>query len=284
MKLGSFCIDGRDTYGLVSEDGIIDLGKHFGGRYANLRDLLASPDGMVQVRKCLETSPADVALTDIEYRPVITNPAKIFCIGVNYADHLEETKIQKAEHPTVFLRYAASQIGHQCPLLLPRESSQLDYEGEVALIIGKPGRRIAPGDAWSHIAGYACYNDGSVRDWQFHSTQWGPGKNFAATGAFGPWMTTADELDVRKNPLQLITRVNGEVMQHAETSLMIFSIPELISYCSVMLPLEVGDVIVTGTPGGVGMARTPPRYLRIGDTVEIEVSGVGALSNKVEVG
>ncbi|MBV7486836.1 fumarylacetoacetate hydrolase family protein [Bordetella sp. BOR01] len=282
MKLGSFRIAGRDTYGAISGDAVIDLGARLGPRYATLRKLLAEPDGLAIAREHVQAGRVDASLAEVAYLPVVPDAEKIFCIGVNYADHLEETRIARAAHPTVFLRYAASQVGHDQAMLMPRESAQLDYECEVAVVIGKAGRRIAVAEAWSHVAGYACYNDGSVRDWQMHTSQWGPGKNFLATGGFGPWMTTADELDPRREPLQLTTRLNGEVMQHSDTSLMIFGIGELIAYCSTMLPLAPGDVIVTGTPGGVGMARKPPRYLAVGDTVEVEVSGVGILRNRVQ--
>jgi 2-keto-4-pentenoate hydratase/2-oxohepta-3-ene-1,7-dioic acid hydratase in catechol pathway len=241
-------------------------------------------DGLQLARRTAEQArQPDAALADVQFLPVIPDARKVFCIGVNYADHLEETKIRKSPHPTVFMRYAESQVAHGQPLLHPRESTQFDFEGEVALVIGRGGRRIRPQDAWSHIAGYACYNDGSVRDWQFHTTQWGPGKNFAATGGFGPWMVTADELDVQSSPLQLTTRLNGTVVQQSNTSLMIFPIPELIAYCSTLLPLAPGDVIVTGTPGGVGMARVPQLFLKAGDRVEVEVSGIGVLCNDVRM-
>ena len=280
MKLGSFRVAGRDTFGAVRADGIVDLGRRL--QCGSLRELLSLEGGLALARRTAEAAEqADVPLADVQYLPVIPDAGKIFCIGVNYADHLEETKIRKSAHPTVFLRYAESQTGHQQPLLHPRESSQFDFEGEVALVIGRGGRRIRAEDAWDHIAGYACYNDGSVRDWQMHTTQWGPGKNFAGTGSFGPWMTTADELDLRHRPLELTTRLNGTVVQNAKTDLMIFAIPELIAYCSTILPLAPGDVIVTGTPGGVGMARMPPLYLKPGDRLEVEVSGIGVLRNQV---
>lgn len=282
MKLGSFRVAGRETFGAVRGDGIVDLGRRLGPDCGTLRGLLSMDGGLDLARRTVERAEqADVPLAAVQYLPVIPDPRKIFCIGVNYADHLEETKIRKAAHPTVFLRYPESQTAHGEPLLHPRESTQFDFEGEVALVIGRGGRRIQPQDAWNHVAGYACYNDGSVRDWQFHTTQWGPGKNFARTGAFGPWMTTADELDLRRQPLTLVTRLNGNVVQQADTNLMIFAIPELIAYCSTLLPLAPGDVIVTGTPGGVGMARTPPLFLKPGDRVEVEVSGVGVLRNEV---
>lgn len=281
MKLASFILDGKATFGAVVDGKMIDLGAALNHRYVDLRSLLSADEGLDDARRCIGSAPRPIALEDLVFLPVIPNPDKIFCIGVNYADHLEETGIRKAEHPTVFLRYAASQVGHQQPMLLPRESLQFDFEGEVAIVIGKGGRRIAEADAWRHIAGYSCYNDGSIRDWQFHTTQWAPGKNFPSTGAFGPWMSTVDELDPVAQPLKLTTRLNGAVVQQSDTSLLIFKIPELIAYCSTFIPLVPGDVIVTGTPGGVGMARTPPLFMQAGDVVEIEVTGIGKLSNTI---
>lgn len=281
MKLASFILDGKATFGAAVDDKIIDLGAALNHRYVDLRSLLSADEGIDDARRCIKSVPRSIELEGVAFLPVIPNPDKIFCIGVNYADHLEETKIRKTEHPTVFLRYAQSQVGHQQPMLLPRESSQFDFEGEVAIVIGKGGRRIAEADAWRHIAGYSCYNDGSIRDWQFHTTQWAPGKNFPSTGAFGPWMTTVDELDPVAQSLTLTTRLNGKVVQQSDTSLLIFKIPELIAYCSTFMPLVPGDVIVTGTPGGVGMARMPPLFMQAGDVVEIEVTGIGKLSNTI---
>lgn len=281
MKLASFLNNGRATFGVVLPDGLVDLGKHLGARYPDLRSLLASEQGLAEARECAHRRP-DVGMDSVRFLPVIPQPGKIWCIGVNYADHLEETKIQRAAHPTVFMRYPQSQVGHGESLLLPPEASEFDFEGEVALVIGKGGRRIDPHKAWQHIAGYAPYNDGSLRDWQFHTTQWAPGKNFVATGAFGPWMATTDEADPSQRPLVLTTRLNGDVVQHSDTSKLIFSIPEILAYCSTVLPLEPGDVIVTGTPGGVGMARTPKLFLKPGDVVEVQVEGVGTLRNTVK--
>ena len=195
-------------------------------------------------------------------------------------EHRLETGRDKTEKPTVFMRIADSQIGHQQPILVPIESHELDYEGEIAVVIGKQGRRISAADSWSHIAGYACYNDASVRDWQRHTTQFTPGKNFVATGGFGPWLVTRDEIKDGAE-LPLTTRLNGQVMQQATTAMMIFSIPELIAYVSTYTVLRPGDVIVTGTPGGVGMKRKPPVWMKDGDTVEVEVGGIGILRNPI---
>jgi 2-keto-4-pentenoate hydratase/2-oxohepta-3-ene-1,7-dioic acid hydratase in catechol pathway len=183
-------------------------------------------------------------------------------------------------NPVLFARYAGSQIGHGAPLIKPLESDEFDYEGELAVIIGKAGRRIPETEALHHVAGYACYNDGSVRDWQRHTQQFMPGKTFSGTGGFGPWMVTADEIP-DPTELHLQTRLNGEVVQDTDVSLLIASIPRLISYCSTILPLLPGDVIVSGTPGGVGARRNPPLWLRDGDTCEVEISRIGVLSNPV---
>jgi 2-keto-4-pentenoate hydratase/2-oxohepta-3-ene-1,7-dioic acid hydratase in catechol pathway len=278
VKLGSFRLDGKNTYGIFTERGVIDLGKRLGGKYPDLKALIAA-DALGEAKALAGTNP-DAALEAIAYLPVIPNPGKILCIGLNYEEHRKETRREKTDHPSVFTRFAESQVGHAQPMLRPRESTMFDYEGEIALVIGRGGRRIAEADAWQHIAGYSCYNDGSVRDWQRHTTQWIPGKNFVATGGFGPWMVSADEIAPGAE-LELTTRLNGQVMQHADTSMLIFPIPRLIAYCSTFAPLASGDVIVTGTPGGVGMRREPPVWMKDGDTVEIEVSRVGVLRNTV---
>jgi 2-keto-4-pentenoate hydratase/2-oxohepta-3-ene-1,7-dioic acid hydratase in catechol pathway len=184
-----------------------------------------------------------------------------------------------APHPTVFLRLIESLQAHCAPLLIPRESSQFDYEGELALVVGSPGRRIAEHDAWNHIAGVSCFNDGSVRDWQSHTHQFTPGKNFPLTGAFGPALVTPDELPADR-VLQVETRVNGRTLQQASTDQMIFPVPRLVAYVSTFMTLQPGDVIVTGTPGGVGAKRKPPLWLVDGDEVEVEISHVGVLRNR----
>jgi 2-keto-4-pentenoate hydratase/2-oxohepta-3-ene-1,7-dioic acid hydratase in catechol pathway len=214
---------------------------------------------------------------------VIPRPDKILCVGVNYREHREETGRAPTEHPTIFVRFAASQIGQDQPMLRPVESERLDFEGEIALIIGRRGRRIPPASALEHVAGFSCYNDGSVRDYQRHTTQFTPGKNFVGTGAFGPWMVTRDEIG-DPAALELTTRVNGEVMQHARADQLIFGFEAIIAYCSTFTELVPGDVIVTGTPGGVGAARTPPLFLQPGDVVEVEVQPLGTLRNTVAVG
>jgi 2-keto-4-pentenoate hydratase/2-oxohepta-3-ene-1,7-dioic acid hydratase in catechol pathway len=277
MKLCSFTKDGTASYGLVTDGGIVDLGKRFDA--ATLRDFLASGD-MAAAQK-LAAGPADYAFDAVQHDPVIPNPDKIICVGLNYHAHIAETGREETPNPVLFARYAGSQIGHGAALIKPLESDQFDYEGEVAVIIGKPGRRIAEADALDHVAGYACYNDASVRDWQKHTHQFMPGKTFAGTGGFGPWMVTADEIpDPTKMRLQ--TRLNGETVQDTTLDMLVTSIPRLIAYCSTILPLLPGDVIVSGTPGGVGARRNPPLWMKDGDICEIEVSGVGILSNPIK--
>lgn len=276
MKLCSFTTGGASSYGLVTDNGIVDLGKRFAA--PTLRDFLAGGD--LAAAAALASEPADYAFDAVSHDPVIPNPDKIICVGLNYHTHIEETGREETPNPVLFARYAGSQIGHDKPLIKPLESDLFDYEGEVAVIIGKEGRRIPEADALDYVAGYACYNDASVRDWQKHTHQFMPGKTFADTGAFGPWMVTADEIpDPTKMHLQ--TRLNGEVVQDTEVSMLVTSIPRLIAYCSTILPLLPGDVIVSGTPGGVGARRNPPLWMKEGDVCEVEVSGIGTLSNPI---
>jgi 2-keto-4-pentenoate hydratase/2-oxohepta-3-ene-1,7-dioic acid hydratase in catechol pathway len=278
VKFLSFAVANQPSYGYLVEQGIVDLGRRLGERAPNLRALLCQPDprGLALEAGAV----ADHRLDEVSLLPVIPNPEQIFCVGLNYADHVAETNRQSTEQPMIFMRVPASQVGHGQPLLRPRESERFDYEGEIAVIVGKPGRRISEADAWDHIAGYACYNDGSVRDWQLHTAQWGPGKNFYRTGGFGPWMVTADEIGPDEE-MTLVTRVNGVELQRASTRQLIHSIPRLIAYISTFTPLAVGDVIVTGTPGGIGLKRTPPLFLKPGDKVEVEVDRIGTLVNGV---
>lgn len=279
MKLVSFERNGRAGFGAVIDGGVVDLGAALNGRHADLMALLAA-DALGEARAALAGRAADFALADVTLLPVIPNPGKIWCCGLNYGEHVRETNREITEQPTFFLRVADSQVGHGQAIMRPKESLQLDYEAEIAVIIGKPGRRIAEADVWDHIAGYSCYNDGSVRDWQRHTSQWVPGKNFWRTGGFGPWMVTTDEIPAR-TVMTLVTRLNGQEMQRATTEMMIHSIERQIAYVSTIAPLQAGDVIVTGTPGGVGARRTPPVWMKPGDVVEIEVDRVGVLRNTI---
>ena len=281
MKLATFKTAQGASYGAVTGKGIVDLRRYLGNQYADLRTLLEG-NALDQAKKYLSEAP-DYQPSDVTWLPVIPNPDKIVCVGLNYEEHRAETGRDKTEQPALFLRVAESQVGHRQPIVRPRESTHLDFEAEIAVVIGRTGRRISQKDSWSHIAGYSCYNDGSVRDWQRHTIQWTAGKNFARTGAFGPWMVTADEIPPN-TVLTLSCRLNGERMQHATTEQMIFKIPKLIEYISTFTTLLPGDVIVTGTPGGVGARRTPPLWMKPGDNVEIEIDKVGVLENSIAEG
>jgi 2-keto-4-pentenoate hydratase/2-oxohepta-3-ene-1,7-dioic acid hydratase in catechol pathway len=274
MKLISYVHQGQAGWGIVQADRVVPL---HSARYPTLLSALQS--GKLEGIAAEASAPA-IALADIQYLPVIPQPGKIFCVGHNYEEHRIETARDKTQHPLLFMRVAESQTAHGQAIVLPPESSQLDYEGEIAIVIGKAGRRIKEEDAWDHVAGYSAYNDGSIRDWQRHTMQFTAGKNFSGTGAFGPWLVTRDEI-ADGAELTLETRLNGTVMQHTTTASMIFPIPVLIAYISAFTTLQPGDVIVTGTPGGVGAKRTPPVWMKPGDKVEIEVSGVGVLVNTI---
>lgn len=276
MKLITYKHEGIEKFGIAKEGGIVELTGKLDAM--SIRELLEK-DLINQLRN-FEQEITTLPYEDIEFLPVITNPGKIFCAGVNYDEHRIETKRDVLENPTIFFRVADSQIGHNEPLLIPHESDRLDYEGEIAIVISKEGRRIKEEDAYNYIAGYSCYNDGSIRDYQLHSSQWGPGKNFTGTGAFGPWLVLADEIG-EGEVLTVETRLNGEVMQKSDTTNLLFSIPRLIAYTSTFTTLRPGDVIVTGTPGGVGAKRQPPVFMKEGDVVEIEVGKIGILRNSI---
>jgi 2-keto-4-pentenoate hydratase/2-oxohepta-3-ene-1,7-dioic acid hydratase in catechol pathway len=278
MKFASFKINGAPSWGLIDGSDAIDLGAISRDRFPDLKSVIAA--GALAEVAATAAKAARHPLAGITWLPVIPNPDKILCIGLNYETHRKETGRTEVENPTVFGRFANSQTGHLADIIRPRVSKDLDYEGELAVIIGKPGRYIPRASAFDHIAGYACYNEGSVRDYQRHTHQFTPGKNFPQTGAFGPWMVTPDEAGDLA-PLRLQTRLNGEVVQDATISQMIFGIPQQIEYCSTFTRLEPGDVIVTGTPGGVGSRRTPPLWLKPGDVVEVEIDRIGLLRNGV---
>ena len=278
MRLASFIIDGDEKYGIVTDSGVIDLTRNVGERYPDLKAVIA--DGATDGLARYSESRPHYDLTEVTWLPVIPNPGKILCIGVNYEDHRAETANDEVSYPAMFLRTIESQTGHGTAIVRPVESHTLDYEAEIALIIGTEGRRIQRHEAWAHIAGYSCYNDGSVREFQRHTTQYTAGKNFPGTGAFGPWMVTADEIPP-DTVLTLTCHLNGELMQKATTDQMIFGIPAIIEYVSTVTPLQPGDVVVTGTPGGVGARRTPPVWMKPGDTVTVSVDRIGVLENTI---
>jgi len=263
--------DGTRSFGRLEEDKVIDLGAT--GADAWLKDVLAGD---------LAALPAtgEFARDAVTLLPVVPNPEKILCVGLNYATHVAETGREQKEHPAIFTRWADSLIADGAPMVRPPESERFDYEGELAVVIGKPGRRIAPEDAWDHVAGFAPFNDGSIRDWQRHNIQFTPGKTWPGTGGFGPSMVPASDVeDLASQRVQ--TRVNGELVQDQPVSDMIWDIPTVIAYCSTFTDLKPGDVIASGTPGGVGDKRKPPLYLKAGDTVEVSVGVIGTLSNPV---
>jgi 2-keto-4-pentenoate hydratase/2-oxohepta-3-ene-1,7-dioic acid hydratase in catechol pathway len=276
VKLLSYIHQGQARWGQVLGDQVVDLSSP---ACPTLRSALATGK-LDEIVRAAAAGGAKTALKDITFLPVIPDPGKIFCVGHNYEAHRVETQRDKTEHPLIFLRVAESQTAHLQPILLPPESSHLDYEGEIAVIIGKGGRRIQRDQAWAHVAGYSAYNEGTLRDWQRHTIQFTAGKNFSSTGGFGPWMVTRGEI-ADGEELTLQTRLNGEVMQHTTTEFMIFPIPVLIEYISTFTTLQPGDVIVSGTPGGVGAKRTPPVWMKAGDRVEIEVSKIGVLVNPI---
>ena len=284
MKLLSFIHQGRETWGaMVGADAIVDLGKAL-PQYATLTDYIAS-GAYLNAKQDVANKTADVKLADITFLPVIPKPEKIVWAVRNYMDHHQEVLAagmhrELSEEPPIFLRVWRSQVAHGQPIICPKVSGSLDWEGELAVIIGKEGRNIAEADAFDHVAGYSCYNDGSIREWQFHAKQIASGKNFESTGGFGPWMVTADEIAPNQQ-LQLVTRLNGEVVQSSHTGHMIFSIAKLISYASTIFTLVPGDVIATGTPAGVGWSRKPAWFMKPGDVCEVEIEGIGTLVNPI---
>jgi 2-keto-4-pentenoate hydratase/2-oxohepta-3-ene-1,7-dioic acid hydratase in catechol pathway len=279
MKLVSFRHAGRTGFGVVSGEGVIDLAPIANEAGSTLREALERRT-FGQIAEWASARSPDIPLDAIDFLPVVPEPRKILCIGINYRSHVEETGREIPAHPMVFTRFADSQTGHRQPLVRPRASTKLDFEGELAVIIGRPARHVSAELALDHVAGYACYNDGSVRDWQRHTIQFTPGKNFPQTGGFGPWLVTSDDIP-DPSKLALTTRLNGEVVQHASTDDLIFPVARLIAYCSTFTTLYPGDVIVTGTPGGVGAFREPPLWLEPGAIVDVEISGIGVLRNEV---
>jgi 2-keto-4-pentenoate hydratase/2-oxohepta-3-ene-1,7-dioic acid hydratase in catechol pathway len=274
-------IGGAQKIGRVTDGGIVDIGRQIG--INSMRELLSS--GRLADVAAFEDLKPDHLLEEIKFSPVVPDPRHIYCVGVNYSDHLQEVLnagIPRTvpKQPSLFIRFAETLTGHEQPLIVPRVSRQLDFEAELAIVIGTGGRYIAKDQALSHIAGYACFNDGSVRDWQFHTSQVTSGKNFMGTGAFGPWMVTADEVpDAAALDIKLL--LNGQVLQSSNTRHLIFDIPTIISYASALVPLVPGDVIATGTPAGVGFSRNPPVFMKEGDICEVQIEGIGTLRSSV---
>ncbi|MBQ0959831.1 fumarylacetoacetate hydrolase family protein [Ideonella sp. 4Y11] len=282
MKLLSYLNGNHEDWGVVLGDGVASLAQRSG--CATLAEFVGSPawerrDALVAGLQ------AERPLAGLHYLPVIPRPEKIVCAVRNYMDHHQEVlaagmQRELSDFPPIFLRVWRSQTAHEAPIVRPRVSESLDWEGELAVIIGRGGRDIPEAQAWDHVAGYSVYNDGSVREWQFHAKQIASGKNFESTGGFGPWMVTADEIAPGRQ-LKLETRLNGETIQSSHTGHMIFPIPRLIAYASTIFTLVPGDVIITGTPAGVGWSRKPQRFMKHGDVCEVEIEAIGTLRNPI---
>ena len=286
MKFVSFRRNGVESYGLVKGDDVLDLGARLGARFPDLKSLIASGEWKAMTAAASD-APADAALADVELLAVIPNPGKVLCVALNYHDHVAEANAhlpggrETPTHPMMFARMAESLAGHNVDLVRPKVSTDFDYEAELLVVIGQDvPRYVKPEDALQYVFGYAAMNEGSIRDYQFHSRQLTPGKNFYRTGGTGPWIVTADEIpDPQKLDIQF--RLNGEVLQAANTSDMIFPVAKLISYISEWLPLKPGDLIASGTMGGVGFTRKPPIFMKPGDHAEVVISGIGTLSNGI---
>ena len=279
MKLVSFKHAGQATYGVVQADGYRQPPAEYLSQHPDIVSVLRA-DALRELERVAVSKGTTIQAAATLALPVLPNPGKFICVGLNYKTHVAETKRDDSAYPSLFVRFADSLAANGDVVLRPSFSARFDWEGELAVVIGKGGRAIGQAQAFDHVAGYACFNDITVRDWQRHTHQWTPGKNFPGTGALGPWFVTADEVpDV--NALTLESRLNGEVMQHASLSDLIFTIPILIEYISRFTPLSPGDLIATGTPGGVGDRRTPPLYMKDGDLTEVEISGLGVLSNRI---
>jgi 2-keto-4-pentenoate hydratase/2-oxohepta-3-ene-1,7-dioic acid hydratase in catechol pathway len=277
MKLASYVANGKDVFGVVAGDGVVTMNERLGGRYRSLREALAG-DALAAIRAAAKDARPDHKLADVRFLPAIPNPDKILCAGINYRSHAAETGRELPKQPSMFIRLANTLTGHDGEMIRPSVSEHFDFEGEFALVIGRAGRHIPVERALEHVAGYTCFVDGSVRDYQKFSVT--SGKNFPSTGPLGPWIVTTDEIP-DPSLLTLTTRLNGQEVQKSGTDLLIYSVPQIIAFCSDFTPLAPGDVIATGTPDGVGHRRNPPLWMKPGDVLEVEISGIGTLRNRV---
>jgi 2-keto-4-pentenoate hydratase/2-oxohepta-3-ene-1,7-dioic acid hydratase in catechol pathway len=287
MKFVSYLIDGEPHFGLLRDAAVIDLQQRVGERYPDLRSFIAAPDWRAVSEALLSSAPKDYDYAELTLQSVIPFPEKILCVALNYHDHVAEANRhlpggrEAPKYPMVFVRFPDTLVGHRASLVRPSVSQQLDYEAELLVVMGRhTPRYVKKEDALQYVFGYAAMNEGSVRDYQFHSRQLTPGKNFAESGSTGPCLVTADEIPDPQN-LDIQFRLNGEVLQSANTADMIFSVADLIAYITEWLPLKPGDLIASGTMGGVGFTRKPPIFMKPGDCAEVIISGVGALSNFV---
>jgi len=275
MKLLSFVAGGNECFGAVSGDGVVTLNNKIG--QPNLRAALAA-GAMGAMREAAQAAKPDRKLSEIKFLPVIPHPEKILCAGINYRSHAAETGRELPKQPSMFARFTDTLVGHDGEMMRPTVSDNFDFEGELAVVIGKPGRHIKAERALDHVAGYTCFVDGSVRDYQKFSVT--SGKNFPGTGPLGPWLVTTDEIP-DPSRLTLMTRLNGKEVQHSATDLLIYAIPQIIAFCSDFTALSAGDVIATGTPEGVGHSRKPPLWMKSGDTLEVEITGIGILRARI---
>jgi 2-keto-4-pentenoate hydratase/2-oxohepta-3-ene-1,7-dioic acid hydratase in catechol pathway len=277
MKLASYIADGKPCFGVVTPDGVITMNGRLKGGAATLRDALAA-GAVEEIRRAADGQKADHKLADIRLLPTIPNPEKIMCVGINYKSHAAEHGQEAPKLPNIFTRFVNTLVAPEADMIRPKVSTSFDFEGELALVIGQGGRHIKAEDALKHVAGYACFCDATVRDFTKYSLV--ASKNFIGTGPLGPWMVTADEIP-DPTRLTLVTRLNGQEMQRSGTDMLIHSIPAIIAFCSVFTPLSPGDIIATGTPDGIGAKRTPPVWMKAGDVLEVEISGIGTLRNRI---
>jgi 2-keto-4-pentenoate hydratase/2-oxohepta-3-ene-1,7-dioic acid hydratase in catechol pathway len=278
MKLASYIANGKPAFGVVLGDGVATMNERLGGRYATLRDVLAAKDGIAELRRAAAGAKPDQQLAGLNYLPAIPNPEKILCVGINYKSHAAEHGTEAPKLPNIFTRFVNTLVAHEGAMIRPRVSTNFDFEGELAVVIGRTGRHIAPENALDHVAGYTCFCDASVRDFTKYSLV--ASKNFYGTGPLGPWVVTSDEIP-DPTRLMLTTRLNGQEMQHSGTDMLIHSIPAIIAFCSVFTPLSPGDIIATGTPDGIGAKRNPPVWMKAGDVLEVEISNIGTLRTRI---
>jgi 2-keto-4-pentenoate hydratase/2-oxohepta-3-ene-1,7-dioic acid hydratase in catechol pathway len=277
MKLASYLAGGKPVFGAVVGDGVVTMNERLNGRFPTLRDALAG-GAVDEMREAAKGAQADHKLADIRFLPAVPNPQKILCVGINYRSHAAEHGGEAPALPNIFTRFVDTLVAHEEPMTRPSVSTNFDYEGELALVIGKGGRYIKPADALGYIAGYTCFCDATVRDFTKYSLI--SAKNFPGSGPLGPWIVTADEIpDPSKLVLQ--TRLNGQEMQKSGTDMLIHDIPSIIAFCSKFTRLSAGDIIATGTPDGIGAKRTPPVWMKAGDVLEVEISGIGTLRNTI---
>ena len=279
MRLASFSAAGHEGFGIVTDDGIIELTGRLSGRQQTLQDVLEA-GVLEEAAQIAAEADSDYGFEDVEWRLPIPDPEKIYCVGQNYAAHITEMGYELPEHPSIFARFPRTFVPHQGSMIMPSHSEHFDYEGEMTIVIRSEARHVSEADALDYVAGYTICNDGSVRDWQARGPQVAPGKNWEFSGMLGPWITTSDEAGDPAN-MALTTRINGEIRQQGNTSDLVFSAAHLVSYISTFITLMPGDMITTGSPAGVAVGFDPPKWLKPGDHVEIEIETLGTLSGEV---